>query len=154
MFIVVTGGELNRTTGFIFGLGRGDGRWFSRYTGITRRLAPFGFFNALFSGCRVKSGSLARISSYLFVSISWIVICLFVWITVAVGVEEEFVDGDDDELIIAEEIWVAFVVVIGIGDGDEFVVFTGEERIWNFSCNAKILLPVIGRVTEVGVTLA
>ena len=30
----------------------------------------------------------------------------------------------------------------------------GEERIWNFSCNAEILLPVIGRVDEVGVTLA
>jgi len=47
-------------------------------------------------------------------------ICLFIWITVIVGVEEEFVDGDD-ELVTVEEISFVFVLVTGIGDGDNLL---------------------------------
>lgn len=124
---------------FNFGLGRGDGRWFSLSTGITRRLTPFGFFNALFSGNRDRSGSFARISSYFVVSISCIILCLVVWIT---GVDEEFVvdgedDGDDDDILLL------LLLLFGIDVGDDaFLWFTGELRDWNLSL---IIVVVAGR---------
>lgn len=82
-----------------------------------------------FSGCQVKSGSLVEISLYLVRSISWMMICLSVSMIVIVG--------DVDALVTIEEISFVLVVVNGISNGDEFVVFIGEERIWTFLVISK-----------------
>ena len=80
------------------------------------------------------------------------VICLFVWMTVAGGVDdaELLFMGNGGEALVAVDIGLTVAVVVGVtGAGGG-----GDERTWNFSCKARILLATVGRLAGMGATLA